>query len=88
MASLVAFILIATFIFFYFLPAVIAAGRGHDNAAGVALINFLIGWSGAGWIGCFIWALVGQTTNQKIIERALVAQSIASAVHTLPTQQS
>jgi hypothetical protein len=41
----------------YFLPSIIAFVRGHHSRIGIFLLNFLLGWSGLGWIVAFIWAL-------------------------------
>jgi uncharacterized membrane protein YwaF len=44
----------------YLLPTLIAALRQHDNTVGVALLNILLGWTVAGWIGVLIWAAAGK----------------------------
>jgi TM2 domain-containing membrane protein YozV len=41
----------------YFLPTIVAAHRGH-GVAGVLLLNFLVGWTGIGWIVLMVWALM------------------------------
>ncbi len=41
----------------YFLPSIIAFVRGHHSRIGIFLLNFLLGWSGLGWIVAFIWSL-------------------------------
>jgi hypothetical protein len=48
-----------TFVFIfcgYFLPAMVAAWRGHHNAAAIAVLNLLLGWTGLGWIVALVWA--------------------------------
>ena len=38
----------------YFLPAII--GRHKRDAAGIFLVNLLLGWTVIGWIVALIWA--------------------------------
>lgn len=45
---------------FYFLPTVIALFRGHHNTFAIFLTNFLLGWSGLGWIIAFIWSFTAK----------------------------
>ncbi len=41
----------------YWLPTIVAIVRHTPSALGVAMINFLFGWTGIGWICALIWAL-------------------------------
>jgi hypothetical protein len=41
----------------YFLPALIAGCRGHQNATAIFATNALLGWTGLGWIVSLIWSL-------------------------------
>lgn len=41
----------------YFLPTIVAFIRGHHSRFGIFLLNFLLGWSGLGWIIALIWSL-------------------------------
>jgi hypothetical protein len=45
----------------YLLPAVIAAPRGHLDAAAIFVLNFVLGWIGLGWLVALIWWLTGNT---------------------------
>ncbi|MFS7388763.1 superinfection immunity protein [Carnobacterium maltaromaticum] len=58
------FILIILFIFVYFIPTFIAS-RGYQNVLLVFLINFLLGWTGIGWVVALILAF---GTNTKKYE--------------------
>jgi hypothetical protein len=40
----------------YFLPTVIAASRGHKNAAAILVLNLLLGWTVLGWIIALVWS--------------------------------
>ncbi|KAA6459598.1 superinfection immunity protein [Acidobacteria bacterium AB60] len=40
----------------YFLPAIIAKGRGHHNTLGIFVLNWLLGWSFLGWVAALVWA--------------------------------
>jgi hypothetical protein len=41
----------------YLLPALIASSRGHQDAAAIALLTILLGWSFIGWIIALVWSL-------------------------------
>lgn len=45
----------------YFLPWLIALGRGNKNTGGIFLLNLLLGWTLLAWIVCFVWAFVGKS---------------------------
>lgn len=49
----------------YFLPAMIAYERKHSNRGIILLIDFLLGWTFIGWIGCLIWAHID--TDKSVI---------------------
>ena len=53
---LLAFIL--TGIAMYFLPAIIAGVRKHQNTGAIVVINLLLGWTFLGWVACLIWSFV------------------------------
>jgi len=42
----------------YFLPAII--GRHKRDAAGIFLVNLLLGWTVIGWIIALIWACTSE----------------------------
>jgi hypothetical protein len=42
---------------FYFLPTFIAFRRGHPNAAPIAVINILLGWTAVGYAVALAWSL-------------------------------
>jgi hypothetical protein len=43
----------------YFLPALLAAHRGH-SVAGILLLNLFFGWTGIGWAALLLWAVVSR----------------------------
>jgi hypothetical protein len=45
----------------YFLPTIIAFARNKDNAVGIFVLNFFLGWTFIGWIASLIWALSSNT---------------------------
>jgi T4 superinfection immunity protein len=49
---------LAFFILLYFLPAII--GRDKRDAAGIFLLNLLLGWTVIGWIIALIWACTAE----------------------------
>ncbi|WP_419863601.1 superinfection immunity protein [Candidatus Poriferisodalis sp.] len=42
----------------YLLPSVVAASTRHRHTAAIAALNVLLGWTIAGWLIAFVWALV------------------------------
>jgi hypothetical protein len=42
---------------FYFVPALIAWSRKHRSLPAIIAMNILLGWTGIGWIGAFVWSL-------------------------------
>jgi Superinfection immunity protein len=40
----------------YFLPWMVAAGRGHHQQLAIFVTCLLLGWTGLGWIIALIWA--------------------------------
>ena len=41
----------------YFLPTIVAAGRGHGIAL-ILVLNLFFGWTVIGWFVLLVWALV------------------------------
>jgi hypothetical protein len=42
---------------FSFIPAFIAYSRHHPNRTVILVLDFLLGWTGIGWIILLVWAL-------------------------------
>jgi Superinfection immunity protein len=59
----------------YFMPAIIALLRDKRGAGGVALVNFILGWTVIGWFVAFIWSCRGKTfaANRLAAKRRGVA---------------
>jgi hypothetical protein len=51
----------------YWLPAIIAIARHTNSALGVAALNFLLGWTGVGWVLALMWALAASPHAQVIV---------------------
>lgn len=49
----------------YFLPALIANAREHQNKREIFRVNLLLGWTVVGWLGALIWSLVSKRDNGK-----------------------
>ena len=49
----------------YLLPTIIAYKREHVNKGIILLINFLLGWTFLGWVGCLVWAFI-DTDGSKV----------------------
>lgn len=56
--SMVPVFLINVFLWaFYFIPSLIAWSRRHRSLPAIIALNILLGWTGIGWIGAFVWSL-------------------------------
>jgi hypothetical protein len=51
----------------YWLPTIIAIARHTNSALGVAAFNFLLGWTGVGWVLALMWALAATPAQQVIV---------------------
>ena len=40
----------------YFMPTFIAGTRRHKNAAAIAVLNLLLGWTFIGWVAALVWS--------------------------------
>lgn len=47
----------------YFIPSIAASGKKGSD--GIIALNVLLGWTGIGWIGALIWALVAENRPIK-----------------------
>jgi hypothetical protein len=57
-SSPVPLILLNVFLWaFYFVPSLIAWTRKHRSLLAIIALNILLGWTGLGWIGAFVWSL-------------------------------
>ena len=45
----------------YWTPTIVAFSRGSDGRVGIAVLNFLLGWTVIGWIAALVWAIVAST---------------------------
>ena len=49
---------IVTIIGFYFLPTLIALAMNSVYILPILILNIFAGWTGIGWIGALIWAVI------------------------------
>lgn len=49
----------------YLLPWFIAAGRGHNNTAAIALLNILLGWTFLGWVAALVWSATDNVKREE-----------------------
>ena len=45
----------------FFLPWIIAKGRGHRSSMAIFFTVLFLGWTGIGWLIAFIWSCSGDT---------------------------
>ena len=48
------------FLFFSFLPTIVAAMRHSRHVVAIFLVNFFLAWTVIGWIVALIWAITSQ----------------------------
>jgi hypothetical protein len=48
----------------YLLPTLIAWGRHHHQSVAIAVLNILLGWTVAGWVGSLVWSLTNPPPSQ------------------------
>jgi hypothetical protein len=58
----------------YFLPSMVALGRGHHNAGAIALLNAIAGWTLVGWIIALVWAATAVSRAHR--RAAVLAPSV------------
>ena len=44
----------------YFVPAIFAFKRNSKSKVPILVLNILFGWTGLGWIVCFIWTFTSE----------------------------
>jgi len=49
----------------YFAPGIVAAYYKHPSATGIAVLNFLLGWTVLGWVAALVWAFTGYSENPR-----------------------
>lgn len=45
----------------FFIPWIIAKGRGHRSSMAIFFTVLFLGWTGIGWLIAFIWSCSGNT---------------------------
>ena len=45
----------------YFLPTIVALGRGHLSALAIFFLDLFLGWTLIGWLVALIWSCTGNT---------------------------
>jgi hypothetical protein len=49
----------------YLLPALIAWSRHHHQGVAITVLNILLGWTGAGWVGALVWSLTNPPPSDR-----------------------
>jgi hypothetical protein len=45
----------------YFVPAVVAVLRKHNNSGAICILNLLLGWTFIGWVVAIVWSFTDNT---------------------------
>ena len=56
--SFVDIVLLSICLAIYLLPLLIATAIDHKNRIAIGLLNLFLGWTGLGWLGALIWAVM------------------------------
>jgi Superinfection immunity protein len=64
MGSLLGFLLFVLLMGIYFIPAMVAAKRGHKQAAPILVLNLFLGWTLIGWVISLVWACSYQVSAE------------------------
>ena len=67
---MVAIFLVISFLFFYFIPFIVAHERRHRNYEAIGALNALLGWTVLGWIAALVWALTDNKRGGRYGEEA------------------
>ncbi|HEY2473254.1 MAG TPA: superinfection immunity protein [Candidatus Cybelea sp.] len=51
----------------YFLPTILAVVAHKRNAATIAIVNILLGWSFIGWVVALVMAIVRETEPVQVV---------------------
>jgi hypothetical protein len=70
-------LLIILCVLLYFGPAI--AGRKKRNSTAIFWLNFLLGWTVAGWIVAFIWAMTKDAPPTQVIVNQPALASVLCA---------
>jgi len=52
----------------YSFPSVLACASVHPSRSGIYFVNWLLGWTGIGWLATLIWAFVGFNERKRRLE--------------------
>lgn len=52
------FAVVAAMLAIYAAPGIVASQRNHRQAPAIWAITLLAGWTGIGWLGALVWALL------------------------------
>jgi uncharacterized membrane protein HdeD (DUF308 family) len=48
----------------YFLPAIVAKSRNHNNTAAIFILNIFAGWTIIAWVFALVWAFTDNRKNK------------------------
>lgn len=60
--TIVAILLLFIALTLYFLPAVIAHNREHNNFTAIFVLNLLLGWTFLFWVAALVWSFTDNTS--------------------------
>ena len=62
--------LVVVVLLLYFLPAIIASARKHNQRVAIFWLNLFLGWTFLGWIAAFVWAFTNPIVSPANVASA------------------
>jgi len=62
----------------YFLPAIVARAREHQQMPAIFMLNLLLGWTLFGWAAAMVWAFTAQPRQEPATGAPLAFREVAA----------
>lgn len=49
----------------YFLPALVAWDRKHNQAGAITVLNLFLGWTFIGWVAAMVWSATSDVKSKQ-----------------------
>jgi hypothetical protein len=87
-SAFVVFVVVLCFVIgvlFCMIPWFIARGRHMESTGALLVVSLLFGWTLIGWLACLLWAVLGQTKQQRrFYEAAMESHSRETVARARP----
>ena len=62
-----------------FVPTYVAFYRRHEHRLAIAIVNFLLGWTGIGWAATMVWALTEEVFHPAVAGTQIGTHGLGTA---------